>query len=172
MWRTEQMSLRACTMVLVSHPITSKYFAVGTDNPYLALFVAKMVAGSLSTELGKMNSINQTEVNMKLISSAAITGTFLTLISVVANANPSLMPSISSPEDADKTIVIKDSTKYVNVFDNETVLFKSGANQFAIKFDGVRNTYNLAKLAPAGLLTHSVRVYVSPSPTDPEQGKP
>jgi len=96
MWRTEQMSLRACIMVLVSHPIASKYFVVGTNNPYLALFVAKMVAGSLSTELGKMNSINHTAVNMKLISSAAITGTFLTLISVVANANPSLVPSVLS----------------------------------------------------------------------------
>ncbi len=109
---------------------------------------------------------------MKFKSDSALMVTLFTLISAAANANPSLASSVSSPEDADKTIIIKDSSKYANVFDNETVLFKSGANQFAIKFDGVRNTYNLAKLAPNSLITHSVRVYVSPSTTDMELGKP
>jgi hypothetical protein len=136
------------------------------------LFVETLVAGSSSALLEKMNSINQTEVNMKFKSDSALMVTLFTLISAAANANPSLASSVSSPEDADKTIIIKDSSKYANVFDNETVLFKSGANQFAIKFDGVRNTYNLAKLAPNSLITHSVRVYVSPSTTDMELGKP
>jgi len=109
---------------------------------------------------------------MKFKSGAAVIATFLGLVAGTVNAKPSLAPSVSTPEAADKTIVIKDTTKSVNVFVNETVLFKVGANQFAIKFDGVKSTYNLAKLAPDGMVTQGVKVYVAPSPTDPEQGKP
>lgn len=103
---------------------------------------------------------------MKFKYGAAILVTFLSLIAGTANARPSLAPSVSTSEDADKTIVIKDTTKYVNVFANETVLFKVGTNQFAIKFDGVKGKYNLAKLAPDGVLAHSVNVYVTPGNSD------
>jgi hypothetical protein len=107
---------------------------------------------------------------MKLKSSAAIIVTFLGLVAGAANAKPSLAPSVATPEDADKTIVIKDSTKHVNVFANETVLFKVGTNQFAIMFDGIKGSYNLDKLAPNGMLTHAVKVYVTPTPGAPDQG--
>jgi len=103
---------------------------------------------------------------MKFKYGAAILVTFLSLIAGSANAKPSLAPSISTPEDADKTIVIKDNTKYVNVFADETVLFKVGANQFAIKFDGIKAKYNLAKLAPDGVLAHPVNVYVTPGTSE------
>lgn len=103
---------------------------------------------------------------MKFKYGAAILVTFLSLIAGSANARPSLAPSISTPEDADKTIVIKDTTKYVNVFADETVLFKVGANQFAIKFDGIKAKYNLAKLAPDGVLAHPVNVYVTPGTSE------
>ncbi len=86
------------------------------------------------------------------------------------SGNPSLAPTISSPDDADKTIVIHDATNHVTVFANETVLFKLGDQQFAIKFDGVSRAYDLAKLAPAGMLNHKIRVYVAPSPVGRGQG--
>jgi hypothetical protein len=99
---------------------------------------------------------------MNFNSNAITIAIILGLVAGTNYAKPSLAPSVQTPEDADKTIVIKDATKYVNVFANETVLFKVGANQFAIKFDGVKETYNLAKLAPDGMLTHPVKVYVTP----------
>ena len=85
---------------------------------------------------------------------------------------PSLAPSITSPEAADKTVVIKDTTKYVNVYEDETVLFIVGATQFAVKFDGHSYFYDLAKIAPAGVLNHKVRVYVGPNPADPMLERP
>jgi len=85
---------------------------------------------------------------------------------------PSLAPTITSADTADKTIVIKDSTKKVNVFENETVLFMVGDKQFAVKFDGNSYFYDLATIAPAGLLNHKVRVYVGPNPEDPWLEKP
>jgi hypothetical protein len=107
---------------------------------------------------------------MKIKSTAAIAITFLSLAAGAANAKPTLAPSVVTPEAADKTIVIKESTKQVNVFGNETVLFKIGTKQFAITFDGVKAAYNLDKLAPDGLVDHTVRVYVTPTPGLADQG--
>ncbi|HEX7646295.1 MAG TPA: CzcE family metal-binding protein, partial [Noviherbaspirillum sp.] len=80
---------------------------------------------------------------------------------------PSLAPSVTSPEDADKTVVIKDTTKHVNVFENETILFIIGDKKFAVKFDGNSYSYDLAALAPAGALNHKVKVFVEPNPKEP-----
>ncbi len=90
----------------------------------------------------------------------------------IALGRPSLAPSVSTPEAADKMVVIKKTTKSVNVFENETVLFKVGDKQFAIKFDGNNVYYNLATLAPRGVLTRKIKVYVAPNPQDHEQGIP
>jgi hypothetical protein len=85
---------------------------------------------------------------------------------------PSLVPSITSPEAADKTVVIKDGTKHVNVYEDETVLFIVGTKQFAVKFDGHSYFYDLVTIAPAGLLNHKVRIYVGPNPADPWLDRP
>jgi hypothetical protein len=99
--------------------------------------------------------------------------TVLTAFSThVVMAKPSLVPSVGSAEDADKMVVIKDTTKYVNVFESETVLFKVGDKQFAIKFDGVNLTYDLAQLAPAGMLNHKVKIYVGPNLKEHMQSQP
>lgn len=83
---------------------------------------------------------------------------------MAAEARPSLSPSVATPEAADKMIVIKPTTRRVNVFENETVLFKVGDRQFAIRFDGNNPSYDLAALAPPGVLTHEVKVHVAPNP--------
>lgn len=92
----------------------------------------------------------------------------LGLLAGSALAKPSLAPTVTSPEAADKMVVIKETTKHVNVFENDTVLFKVGDKQFAVKFDGNSYVYDLGQLAPAGVLTHKVRVYVAPNPTEPQ----
>jgi hypothetical protein len=94
------------------------------------------------------------------------------LLAFPVAAKPSLSPSVASPEAADKAVTITAKTRKVNVFESETVLFKVGDKQFALKFDGDGVSYNLETLAPAGVLTHRVIVYVAPNPRDHEQGIP
>ncbi len=89
-----------------------------------------------------------------------------------AAAKPILAPQVATPEAADRMIVIKPTTKRVNVFENDTVLFKVGAKQFAIKFDGNNVYYDLSALAPPGVLTRKVKVYVAPNPKTRSQGIP
>ena len=103
---------------------------------------------------------------------AATLAVALSLVAGSAFAKPSLAPSVSTPEAADKMVVIKDTTKSVNVFENDTVLFKVGDKQFAIKFDGNNVYYDLQTLAPPGVLNRKVKVYVAPNPKDHEQGIP
>ena len=108
---------------------------------------------------------------MKFKTAAAL-AVSLGLMTGVAMAKPSLAPSVSTPEAADKMVMIKDTTKSVNVFENETVLFKVGDKQFAVKFDGNSYVYDLGQLAPEGVLNHKVKVYVAPNPKDHQQGIP
>jgi hypothetical protein len=109
---------------------------------------------------------------MKLRTSAALAAIMLACAAGGAIAKPSLAPSVATPEAADKTVVIKPTTRSVNVFQNDTVLFKVGAKQFAIRFDGNKVNYDLSTLAPPGVLTRKVKVYVAPNPMDHEQGIP
>jgi Heavy-metal resistance protein CzcE len=71
-----------------------------------------------------------------------------------------------------RTIQIDAKTKYVNVTAHETVKFVANGNTFAINFGGssattfafVPSVFDLAQLAPAGVLDHKVTVYVAPDP--------
>jgi Heavy-metal resistance protein CzcE len=71
-----------------------------------------------------------------------------------------------------RTIPIYANTKYVNVTAHETVKFVVNGNAFAINFSGssattfafVPSVFDLAQLAPAGVLGHKVTVYVAPDP--------
>jgi hypothetical protein len=112
------------------------------------------------------------EVYMKFKSGAVLIVISLGLFAGAVSAKPSLAPTVVTPEAADKMVVIKETTKSVNVFENDTVLFKVGDKQFAVKFDGNNYVYDLGQLAPAGFLTHKVKVYVAPNPTLHEQGIP
>lgn len=92
-------------------------------------------------------------------------GAFLSFgLCLAAEARPNLTPTVSTPSAADRMIVIQPTTKAVNVFENDTVLFKVGDKQFALKFDGNNSYYDLSKLAPPGVLNHTVKVYVAPRP--------
>ena len=71
-----------------------------------------------------------------------------------------------------RTIPIDAKTKYVNVTAHETVKFVVNGNAFAMRFSGssattfafVPSVFDLAQLAPAGVLDHKVTVYVAPDP--------
>ena len=104
------------------------------------------------------------EIDLKLKTVVVLAVASLSLIAGSALAKPKLAPSVATPEAADKMIVIKDTTKSVNVFENETVLFEVGDKQFAIKFDGNNAFYDLSTLAPPGVLNRKVKVNVAPNP--------
>jgi len=87
-------------------------------------------------------------------------------------AKPSMAPHAAPASSADKVLVITAKTRRVNVFEYDTVLFKVGSTSFALVFDGNEVSYNLQTLAPPGVLTHKVEVYVVPNPRDHQQGIP
>jgi len=68
----------------------------------------------------------------------------------------------------DRTIMITDETKWVNVNHFEVIRFVSNGREFTWYFDGVAQPrpFDLAQIAPAGFVGHSVTVYVSPSDRD------
>ena len=67
--------------------------------------------------------------------------------------------------EATRTIEIKPGTKYVNVHSGEVVLFISNGQSFAFNFDNPQaESFDLERVAPAGMLDHKVTAYVAPSP--------
>src|SRR5579872_2015700 len=127
----------------------------------------------LQKESGRRSSPDRLEPrgsSVNLRTCAASAAIALACLASAVAAKPTLAPSVSTPEAADKMIVIKPNTRAVNVFENDTVLFKVGDKQFAIKFDGNSVYYDLSTLAPPGVLTHKVKVHVAPNPKAHEQG--
>jgi len=72
----------------------------------------------------------------------------------------------------DRTIMITDETKWVNVNHFEVIRFVSNGREFTWYFDGVAQPrpFDLAQIAPAGFVGHSVTVYVSLSERDSPGG--
>ncbi|OVZ56912.1 hypothetical protein CDO44_20085 [Pigmentiphaga sp. NML080357] len=96
---------------------------------------------------------------------AALVG--LASVSAHAASTPAnLLGSQVTVESAERAIALDDSTRYVNVRFGETVRFDVNGKSFAVKFDGIRGSFDLNALAPAGVLNHPVKAYVSPSPLD------
>lgn len=81
------------------------------------------------------------------------------------NANPAL-GSAAQITAATHTITIKSGTKSVNVDQGDVVTFEVGGQTFTWNFDTLRSggSFDLAEIAPHGLDTRGVRVYVAPNP--------
>jgi len=66
------------------------------------------------------------------------------------------------PEQARRTVVITTATRYVNVTEGDVVRFISNGKVFAFNFDsGAASSFALNRVAPAGILDHTVTVYVA-----------
>ena len=65
-----------------------------------------------------------------------------------------------------RTITLTAATKYVNVTGGQIVKFVDGERAFAWNFDGSEDisAFDLARVAPAGMLNHSVVAYIAPNP--------
>ena len=107
--------------------------------------------------------------NVRRISTIVIA---FTIAGRAALGGQSAGPSISSPANADTTIVIERNTKTIDVREGDTVLFKVGVKQFTLKFDGNAYSYDLSKVAPAGIVKRKIKVIVAPNPQNHTQGIP
>ena len=69
---------------------------------------------------------------------------------------------------AERTITVNDNTKWVNANHYEVVRFASNGQEFTWYFDGLAQPrpFDLAQIAPAGFVNHSVTVYVAPTERD------
>jgi hypothetical protein len=67
---------------------------------------------------------------------------------------------------AERTIVINENTRWVNVTQGETIKFVANGREFTIAFDGVAENADLRNLAPAGALDHEVDAEVAENPVN------
>jgi len=66
---------------------------------------------------------------------------------------------------ADRMVRIEPDTKYVVITGGEIIRFNIGDKSFAWHFDGAGEYhFDLALVAPPGLLDHKVMAYVNPDP--------
>lgn len=106
-----------------------------------------------------------------ILAAIAMTSSFFHL-SASAFAPNIPMGVVVPPSLATRTIPIDAKTKYVNVTAHETVKFLANGSAFAITFNGspatafafVPSVFDLNQLAPSGVLSHKVTVYVAPDP--------
>jgi hypothetical protein len=87
--------------------------------------------------------------------------------SVAAGAavRTNLLGDPANPEQAQRTIVITPTTRYVNVTEGD-VRFVANGTTFAWSFDsppGV-DSFALNRVAPTGTLDHTVTAYIAPNP--------
>lgn len=90
-------------------------------------------------------------------------------IAVAASETPISLIGSAAPEgiQVSRVIVINDATRYVNVTGGETVRFVVGNTSFAWNFEtGTASVipFDLARIAPTGLLKRQVTVYVADNP--------
>ena len=99
------------------------------------------------------------------IYTSAIAASLIGLASLSAHAaTPSdLLGATVAPQSNARTIDLSSGKSYVNVSHGDVVNFRSGNGQvFAVQFNGVRQSFDLNSLAPAGALDRTIKVYVTP----------
>ena len=108
-------------------------------------------------------------MNRKLFLSsiAAVLLCSATACTFAADGHGNMYGSLTSPASANSTIVIEPGTNYVNVTKGDVVKFISGDKTFAFHFNEVStlSEVDLNDIAPAGTLTHPVKVYLRRNPT-------
>ena len=65
----------------------------------------------------------------------------------------------------DRVIVLRPGTRYVNVTNGETVLFKVGDKSFVRKFESMltHGSFNLSEIAPSDVDVQGIQVYCQPT---------
>ena len=92
-------------------------------------------------------------------------GSPIALAAALALAAPLLVANATaSGLSVDRTIVIDTSTRWVNVDGGDVIRFIVNGQSIDYRFNSYTHSrvYDLGKIAPAGALNRSVKVYVSP----------
>jgi hypothetical protein len=98
-----------------------------------------------------------------------ILGTPIALAAALALAAPLFVGNaVASDRNVDRTVSIDSSTRWVNVTGGETIRFIANGKSFDHRFSSPAHShvYDLGRIAPAGALDHSLKVYVSPDPSN------
>jgi hypothetical protein len=91
-------------------------------------------------------------------------GSPIALAAALVLAAPLLVANASaSGASVDRTIVIDSSTRSVHVNGGDVIRFNANGQSFDYRFNSYTQShvYDLGKIAPAGALDRSVKVYVS-----------
>ena len=103
---------------------------------------------------------------MKKLSIVLAAAGMLASMAATAALPAKLLGAAAAPEQAQRTVVITPTTRYVNVTEGDVVKFVANGTTFAWNFDsppGI-NSFELNRVAPAGALDHPVMVYVAINP--------
>ena len=91
-----------------------------------------------------------------------VAASLLTSIATQAAVSLDLLGQPAVPEQAQRTVVITPTTLYVNVIEGDVVRFVSDGKVFTYNFDSTAaSSFPLNRVAPAGMLDHTVTVYVA-----------
>jgi hypothetical protein len=94
-------------------------------------------------------------------------GSPIALAAALALAAPLFIVSATaSDRNVDRTVSIDPSTRWINVNGGETIRFIANGESFDHRFNSFTHSavYDLGKIAPAGAIDRSLKVYVSPDP--------
>jgi hypothetical protein len=100
------------------------------------------------------------------IIAAAIAGTTGGAYAATVNNNAKEFGMASNAASADRHVVVKADTKWVNIDDGDTVQFDVDGKSFTWHFDTLRgeSAFELSKIAPEGVDAGKVIVYVAANP--------
>jgi hypothetical protein len=103
------------------------------------------------------------EFNMKKLSIVLAVAGMVASLAASAAVRADLLGDPSPANQAQRTIVITPTTKYVNVTEGDVVRFVVDGQTFVWNFDGSPdiNSFPLNRVAPAGVLDHTVTAYVA-----------
>jgi len=97
---------------------------------------------------------------------AAITLFIVSLAASAAVTESDMLGKAAQPSAAQRTVLIGPETRWVTVEHGEVVKFVANGQEFAWAFTGMSSSFDLSRVAPAGALDRSPKVYVWPNAQD------
>jgi hypothetical protein len=98
---------------------------------------------------------------MKTLFAPLLLATVFASTSAFALTTSDLYGSAAGPQFTGRTIVIDNTTRYLNVQHGETVTIRNGEQTISWNFDGIDQAFDLAKILPAAS-GRKIEVYVAP----------
>ncbi len=97
---------------------------------------------------------------------AALILSAASLAAAAAVTESDMLGSTAPLSAAQRTVVIDSKTKWVTVERGEVVRFEVNGREFAWAFNSMSSSFDLNRIAPAGILDRDLKVYIWPNPED------